>query len=171
MQKELAVWPGERHLISQVLSFLTWVARGLVWISSERSSHSNIPWFLEESTGFMSSNPTQDGETGPTQHLRPSGQTLASLRGGWRSEAAEATLSVSFSFRREQSRSSRGKPFGFGQCGVCLMTGTKDYCRMRVLSGRDSEHRIKDGRKAKRSVGPVPCLCKAFQGRWLSSYV
>ena len=88
----------------------------------------------------------------------PSGQELASLCGGWRSKAAEETLSVSFPFRREQSSSSQETPSGFWQCGVCLMTGMEDYCRRGVLSGRDSEHRIKDGRKAKRSLGPVPCL-------------
>lgn len=38
------------------------------------------------------------------------------------------------------------------------MTGMEDYLRMGVLSGCDSEHKIKDGRKSKRSVGPVPCL-------------
>lgn len=118
-------------------------------------------WFLEVSvvSGSTSSNPTQDGEQRhPSIWGGPSGQELVSLCGGWRREAAEATLSVSFPFRREQSSSSQGKPFGFWQCGVCLMTGMEDYCRMGVLSGRDSENRIKDGRKAKRSLGPVPCL-------------
>lgn len=46
--------------------------------------------------------------------------------GEWRREAAEATLSVSFLFRREQLSSSPGKLFGFWQCGVCLMTGMED---------------------------------------------
>lgn len=112
-------------------------------------------------TGSTSSNPTQDGEQAHSSIWGgPSGQELASLCGGWRREAAEATLPVSFPFRREQSSSSQGKPFGFWQCGVCPMTGMEDYCRMGVLSGCDSEHKIKDGRKSKRSLGPVPCLSK-----------
>lgn len=110
-------------------------------------------------TGSTFSNPTQDGEQAHSSIWEgPSGQELASFCGGWRREAAEATLSVSFPFRREQSSSSQGKPFGFWQCRVCLMTGMEDYCRMGVLSGYDSEHKIKDGRKSKRSLGPVPCL-------------
>lgn len=63
-------------------------------------------------TGCTSSSPTQDGEqTHPSIWGGPSGQELASLCGGWRREAAEATLSVSFLFRREQLSSSRGEAF------------------------------------------------------------
>lgn len=38
------------------------------------------------------------------------------------------------------------------------MTGTEDYRRLRVLSGWDAEHSTEHGRKAKRSLGPVPCF-------------
>jgi hypothetical protein len=37
------------------------------------------------------------------------------------------------------------------------MMGMENYWRMGLLSSYDSEHRSKDGRKAKRSLGPVPC--------------
>lgn len=123
-------------------------------------------------TGSTFSNPTQDGEQAHSSIWGgPSGQELAFLCGGWRGEAAEATLSVSFPFRREQSSSSQGKPFGFWQCGVCLMTGMEDYCRMGVLSGCDSEQKIKDGRKSKRSLGPVPCLYLSLPRQMVVIYI
>lgn len=84
----------------------------------------------------------------------PSGPKLSSLCGGWRREAAEATQSVCFPFRREQLSSSQGKPCGFGQCGVCLMTGMEDFCRMGMLSGRKNQ-RWKESQEVLRS-GPLP---------------
>lgn len=57
----------------------------------------------------------------------PTGQKLASLCGGWKREAAEATLSISFQYREEQLSSSQGKPFRVGQCGVCPVMGMEDH--------------------------------------------
>jgi hypothetical protein len=57
----------------------------------------------------------------------PSGQKLAFLCGAGEGKAAEATLSVSFPFRKNNRDPPRGSPFGFRQCGVCLMMGMENY--------------------------------------------
>lgn len=71
-------------------------------------------------------------------------------------------LKQHYQFPSHSEENNRAAPRGhhseFDSVGSVLLTGMEDYCRIRVLSGCDSEHRIKDGRKAKRSLGPVPCL-------------
>lgn len=67
------------------------------------------------------SNPTQDGEAGCSNTLgAPTGHKLASLCGGWRREAAEATWSVSFQYREEQLSSPKGSHSELDSVGSVL---------------------------------------------------
>lgn len=110
-QRELAEWPEDSHC--SFWGLLIWAAGDWTGLALKRLAALVFldSWRYQLSpTGCTSSSPTQDGEqTRPSIWGGPSGPELASLCGGWRREAAEATLSASFLLTREQLSSSRGE--------------------------------------------------------------
>lgn len=123
---------------------------------------SEVPWFLEVSTVSKWMHVFQSHtrwRAGPSQYLGRSIRTRAGLS-LWGLEKG-SSWSNTISFLPIQERTIEllpGEAFRILTVWGLSCDGNGGLVENGVLSSRDSEHSIKDARKAKRSLGPVPCL-------------